>query len=168
MIIMLANGAAAFLKRNNEYLLMKRAPNRKVAPDVWSAVGGHMEDNEINDPQTACLREIFEETGICEKQILSLTLRYIIVRKYRDTIRQTYIYFGETDAEFVDKTDEGKLYWIPENELLDRSYTATFAAMLKHYLNTPDTERVIVGAAENDSGECRMIWSVLEDFNAEV
>lgn len=38
--ITLSNGASAFLKRENDYLLMKRAPNRKIAPDVWSAVGG--------------------------------------------------------------------------------------------------------------------------------
>lgn len=36
MPITLTNGAAAFLRHGDKYLLMKRAPNRKVAPDVWS------------------------------------------------------------------------------------------------------------------------------------
>ena len=73
MIITLTNGAAAFLKRKNEYLLMKRALNRKVAPNMWSSVGGHMENNEINAPQTACLRKIFEETGITAEQMAILS-----------------------------------------------------------------------------------------------
>lgn len=110
MPITLTNGTAAFLRHGGNYLLMKRAPNRKIAPDVWSGVGGHMERGELNDPQTACLREIWEETGITAEQIRNLTLRYIIVRRYRDTIWQTYIYFGETDSELTDKTDDGKLY----------------------------------------------------------
>jgi len=167
-MITLSNGAAAFLRRGDEYLLMKRAPNRKVAPDVWSGVGGHMECGELNNPQATCLREIEEETGIVSAQIHDLTLRYIIIRRYGDTIRQTYVYFGETDAEYADKTDEGKLYWIHENELLNREYTATFAAMLRHYLTTPDAERVVVGVAENDGGKCRMVWAAIEDFEAEV
>jgi len=168
MPITLTNGAAVFLRHGDKYLLMKRAPNRKVAPDVWSGVGGHMECDELNDPQAACLREVWEESGITAEQISNLTLRYIIVRCFRDTIRQTYIYFGKTDAEPIDKTDEGELYWIPESELFDRKFTATFAAMLKHYLTTTDTERVIVGVAENDNGACRMVWSALEDFDPEV
>ncbi len=165
--ITLSNGAAAFLRHSDKYLLMKRAPNRKVAPDVWSGVGGHMECDELNEPQSTCLREVWEEAGIAAKQIRNLVLRYIIIRRYRNTIRQTYIYFGETDADSVDKTDEGRLFWIPESELLDRTYTATFAAMMEHYLTTPDNERVIIGVAENDGGKCRMVWSAIEDFEME-
>jgi 8-oxo-dGTP diphosphatase len=166
MMINLSNGAAAFLRSGDEYLLMKRADSRRIAPGVWSAVGGKMERDELNDPQAACLREIEEETGIT--QIRDLTLRYVIIRRYRDTIRQTYIYFGETDEEPSVTTDEGELHWISESELLDRTYTKTFAAMLRHYLTTPDPERVIVGAAENEIGECRMVWSAIEDFEADV
>jgi hypothetical protein len=60
------------------------------------------------------------------------------------------------------------LHWIPESELLNRTYTATFAAMLAHYMRTPDAGHIIVGVAENDNGKCRMVWSAIEDFNVEV
>jgi len=166
--LLLSNGAAAFLRRGGDYLLMKRAPDRVVAPGVWSAVGGKLEPAELNDPLAACLREIEEETGIPAARIRGLTLRYLIVRRWRDTLRLTYIYFGETDAQPSVTTPEGTLHWVPESELLNRPYTATFAAMLEHYLRTPDPMRVIVGAAENDNGKCRMTWSALEDFEAEA
>ena len=165
--ITLSNTTAAFLKRGGEYLLMKRALSRKVAPGVWSGVGGKMECAEINDPRTACLREIEEETGIAAGWIRDLTLRYVVIRRWRDTIRQSYIYFGETSAEPSTTTEEGELHWIPEHELLDRPYTATFAAMLTHYLQTPDPAHLIVGTTENDHGKCRMIWAVLEDFETQ-
>jgi 8-oxo-dGTP diphosphatase len=62
-MINISNGAVAFLKRGDDYLLMKRADNRKIALGVWSAVGGKLEPYELNDPQAACLREVQEETG---------------------------------------------------------------------------------------------------------
>ena len=164
-IITLQSGAAAFLKHNGHYLLMERAPGRKIAPGVWSGVGGHIEPYEINDPFSSCLREIYEETGITREHIFNLKLRYIIIRRWKDTIRQNYIYFGETDTlEFKD-SDEGTLYWIPESALFNREYTKTFDAMLRHYTNTPDKlGRVVVGVAENDDGRLRMTWSAVEDF----
>lgn len=76
-MITLSIATAAFLKRGSDYLLMKRAPNRKVAPGVWSGVGGHMECDELNNPQKTCLREVLEETGITKEQIQDLKLRYL-------------------------------------------------------------------------------------------
>lgn len=76
-MITLLNSAAAFLKRDGNYLLMKRAENRKIAPDVWSGIGGRFEPHELNEPQAACLREIKEETGINAGQIRGLVLRNV-------------------------------------------------------------------------------------------
>jgi ADP-ribose pyrophosphatase YjhB (NUDIX family) len=70
-IISLENTSGAFLKNNGKYFLMKRSAERKIATNVWSCVGGHMEQNEINNPLDTCLREIREETGI-KKEIDSI------------------------------------------------------------------------------------------------
>ncbi len=164
-MITLQDTAAAFLKRDGKYLLMKRATGRKIAPNVWSCVGGHIEAEELNDPLSACLREIFEETGITREHIYNLELRYIIIRRHKDVIRQNYVYFGETDmSEFIN-TEEGELYWIPDSEFLDREFTKPFEAMLRHFASTPDKQwRVIVGVAENSGGMLQMNWSAVEDF----
>ncbi|GHU71507.1 hypothetical protein FACS1894184_18420 [Clostridia bacterium] len=165
-MIVLNNFASAFLRRGDDYLLMKRADNRKISPGIWSDVGGHMEQYELNDPQVTCLREIEEETGITPDQVYNLALRYIIIRRFKDTIRQSYVYFGETDVQPSVETDEGELHWIRESELLDRMYSATFAAMIKHFLTMPDKEHVVVGVAGNDGGRCRVMWSRVEDFES--
>lgn len=168
MEINLSNSAGAFLLRDGHYLVMKRSPNKIISPGVWSTIGGKLEQHELNDPKAACLREIEEETGITAEHIFALKLRYLIIRRFENTIRQSYIYFGETDIENVIDTDEGELAWVPENELLNRTYTKTFGLMLKHYAQTPDEERVVVGVAENDNGQCRMTWSAVEDFDSQA
>ena len=165
-MITLRNGVTAFLHNNGEYLLMKRADNRKIAPGVWSGVGGHMEQSEINDPLTACYREIEEETGISRDKISSLKLLYIITRRSKDEIRQSYIYFGETAQEEVIQTDEGNLFWIAEGALLEREYTKTFTAMLEHYTRRSSDDRAVyVGVAENSNGRLRMNWARCVDFD---
>ena len=162
--ISMTYNAGAFLKRDGHYLMMKRAMDRKHFPGLWSNVGGGIEPDELGDPMQACMREIYEETGIPPDRVYNLALRYIIMRRAGDSIRHSYVYFGETDmAEFVD-TDEGTLHWVPEEELLNREYTQTFAAMMRHYLCTPVDDRVVVGVAENNAGSLRMSWAVVEDF----
>ena len=71
-MIILRNSVCAFLRNNGKYLLMKRAENRVFNPGFWSGVGGHMEPKEINDPLSACYREIEEETGIIKDYYFSL------------------------------------------------------------------------------------------------
>ena len=118
-MISLRNGVTAFLRNKDKYLLMNRAVNRKIAPGVWSGVGGHVEPQELNDPLSACYREIEEESGIVKSQIETLDLQYIIIRTSKSEIRQNYIYFGETSQTDVTQTDEGVLFWVNENDLLD-------------------------------------------------
>ena len=144
---------------------MKRGIHKKLLPGIWSGVGGHCEPEELNDPLATCLREIFEETGITKENIFNLELRYIIIRRAGDTIRQSYIYFGETDVADITDTDEGTLHWIPQADLLNREFSQTFAAMLQHFTTTPDhAHRVIVGIAGNPHSAFGMTWSVVEDF----
>ena len=164
-MIILQNLAGAFLKNNGKYLLMKRSDNRRFIPGVWSCVGGKMEPNEINNPIETCYREIEEESGITRGNINSLELLYIIMRRGGDVIRQSYVFFGETNQSEVINTEEGDWFWIPEAELLNREYSVTYAAMIEHYTKrNRDDRAVYIGAAENDNGKLHMNWSKCEDF----
>ena len=164
-MITLKNYVAAFLQNGNQYLLMKRADNRKINPGFWSGVGGHIEPHEINDPISACYREIEEESGIARDKIVSLDLMYIITRRSKEEIRQSYIYFGKTTISNVIQTDEGVLFWVPYNELFEREYTATYTAMLEHYAKRNQHDyAVYVGVADGDSGRLKMNWARCEDF----
>lgn len=164
-MIRLQSISTAFLKNNNSHLLMKRAPDRQLAPGLWSGVGGKLEPCEYCDPYMACLREIEEETSIKPEYIKNLELRYIIIRRSGDIIRQNYIYIGETSKTAFTDTAEGKLHWKKEEDFADLEFTETFGAMLQHYFNTPDPHgRVVVGVAGNNNGSFSMTWGITEDF----
>lgn len=54
--------AAHFINDNNELLILKRAPDKKVYPNKWDVVAGKIEDGEM--PIKALHREVEEEIGI--------------------------------------------------------------------------------------------------------
>jgi len=164
-MITLINYVCAFLENNGDYLLLKRAADRAVNPNVWSGVGGKIEENELNDPFAACIREIGEETGLQHVQIKNLTLRYIILRRHKDVIRQSYIYFGQSSTRTYSDTNEGVLHWIPKTELPEKRYTETYAAMIRHFLSDKsDPDHVVIGVAGCEDGILQMHWNRIEDF----
>lgn len=165
-MIKLRVAASAFLRNNGNVLVIKRSSNKRIAPNVWAGVGGHMEPHELNHPSETCYREIEEETGITRGNIQSLELLYITVRmKNPDEISYNYYYFGDTTKTETIQTDEGTLHWIPESELLNREYPKTQAAMLEHYTaRHPHDRAVYVGVAGNDNNSLSMTWTLLEDF----
>ncbi|MCL2404820.1 MAG: NUDIX domain-containing protein [Defluviitaleaceae bacterium] len=163
-MVNLRNSVTAFLYNGENVLLIKRSASKLIAPNIWSGVGGHIEPHEINNPIQACYREIYEETGIPQTAITSLELKYIILRRYKNEIRQNYIYFGHTSQVNLCQTCEGTLYWVPKNELTSKEYTQSFAAMLDHYVNTNKDDAVYVGVTQNNEGKLKMCWSRCEDF----
>ena len=54
--------SGVIVKSNNKCLLCKRAPDRRVLPNMWSFPSGKIENGE--EPIDAAVREFFEETDI--------------------------------------------------------------------------------------------------------
>lgn len=159
------HATVAILFKENKALLMKRGEHREIAPGYWSGIGGHFEEHEMNTPYEACFREIEEESGIIREHILNLKLLYILLRRFRDEIRYSYIFFGESTKKEVIQTDEGELFWIPKEEFMDRQFTDTFTLMFKHYMKREAGDSAVyVGTIENNNGKARMIWARCEDF----
>lgn len=165
-MIKLRTMATAFLTNSEDFLLMKRSMERKFGPGLWAGVGGHLEPREINDPRSACLREICEETSISENNILDLKLRYIILRRSKDEIRISYVYFGQTNVREFKNTDEGELFWISKNELFSRKFSIMNEMVLKHYLGSVDkvNQEVMVGTLNSVDGQPVMNWSAVQDW----
>lgn len=157
--------ATAFLSNGSDMLLMKRSANRKLAPGMWAAVGGHVETYEINTPENACLREVYEETGLCREDIINLKLRYIVLRRKHDEIRVQYIYFGEAIRKDVGKTEEGELFWIDFGNVPDLEMTPSINYVLKHYFEIGiSNENVYTGTVSEADSKPVMNWAILKDY----
>lgn len=139
--------AAALIFHHDRLLMMKRSPNRTLSPGKWAAVGGHMEPQEIGDPLSTVLREIFEETGIRESQVNDLRLQYILLRQNGREIRQQFIYTARTEQTSVKQTEEGELHWIPREQVLERDIPFIFRCLLEHYFAHGPAPHIWVGSS---------------------
>ncbi|WP_036719613.1 NUDIX domain-containing protein [Paenibacillus harenae] len=156
--------AAAFIIGNGKYLMMKKTNSKLADFEFWSALGGHMEPDEIGDPRGACLREIFEESGLLETDLHELSLRYVLLRQKEDEIRIQYYFFGGTDRSDVISSDEGELFWVEENHLNKLKMSAIVREMMSHYREHKWAENVFVGTITKDgAGIPQMQWSVMKD-----
>ena len=139
---------------------------RKFAPGLWAVVGGHIEPEEMNNPQTTCVREIEEETGIKKADINNLQLKFIVMRKSAKEIRIQYVYDCDTTQVELVQSNEGMLYWIDEEDVLNRKLSFTTIEIFKK-LAMDDVHRVQVGVVNEVEGLPEMSWSPIEDWDAE-
>ncbi len=165
-MIKLRNLAVAFIFNEQDVLMMKTSDNKRLFPNMWAPVGGHVESDEINDPQKACIREIYEETGIAENDLNDLRLKYITLRRKDDEIRIQYIFFMETKVKTFMNTDEGELFWINKSNLLSLETSFANRSVIEHYFNEgyKDNE-VMIGVVDVVNEAPKMNWSELKNFN---
>ena len=156
--------ATAMLFNGNDLLMMKRSMTRTLNPGMWAAVGGHLEPEELNDPRMACLREIYEETGLAEHEIHDLHLQYILLRLNQNEVRQQFIYTARTARRDILQTDEGVLHWIPLDQVLNRKIPFIFHSLLEHYFTHGPTAHIWVGSAGFDHESRPVVqWTPLLD-----
>ena len=86
--------ASIYILNQDKVLMLYRIGSRVVAPS-WCGIGGHFENNELNNPEKCILRELYEETGIKSEDICNLKLKYITLRLKNGEIRQVYFFFAD-------------------------------------------------------------------------
>ena len=101
-----------------EVLLLKGAPNKRLWANRYNGLGGHVEVDE--DIYNAALREVGEETGLTPA---SLELRAIInIDTGSDENGQrpgvlVFVFWGESPNRQIQATHEGTPEWIPLDAL---------------------------------------------------
>jgi 8-oxo-dGTP diphosphatase len=98
-----------FLVDEDELLLIRISLNRGAWAGLYNGVGGHIERGE--DPQSAAMREVREETGISAKELRLCGV--VIIDTGRSPGIGLYIFVGEVERTgHLDKTEEGSPEWI--------------------------------------------------------
>lgn len=131
----LRNMATVYIKSGDEMLMLYRVGSKVVEPS-WCGVGGHFEDEELNDSCAAVLREMNEEIGITENDIDNLTLKYLCIRRVKSELRLNYYFFADLKCskERIEKCSEGELKWVKTEKLNSLKMPLTAQEMIKHYL----------------------------------
>jgi 8-oxo-dGTP diphosphatase len=116
-----------FIQRNGELLLLKGAPHKRLWPNLYNGIGGHVEQGEsIRD---AALREIKEEVGLTD--IRSLALRAVISI---DTAASPgiliFVFTAQTDDYQVTGSPEGNPEWVDWTSLPSDSMVADLPELL--------------------------------------
>ncbi|MFC0014163.1 MULTISPECIES: NUDIX hydrolase [Allobacillus] len=157
--------AVALLYKNGKVLFVQRDEHRTLLPGYLVPVGGHIEPGELNEPAQACVREIYEETGIREEEIDGLRLKYIIYRMKDEEVRVQYMFVGDvlTDRKLVNSDDE-ELVWLSSNELQNKKVTYACYSAVRHFeeLGIQDDE-IYLGTMNRLDGELHMSWAMLQD-----
>jgi 8-oxo-dGTP diphosphatase len=102
-----------FLIQEENVLLLKGAPKKRLWANLYNGIGGHIEKGE--DPLTAALRELHEETGIT-----GVDLRLcgtIMVDTGEDLGIGIFVFKGSWAGGTLQPSSEGSLKWLPVDQL---------------------------------------------------
>jgi len=122
-----------FVLNGDAVLLMKRAPHKRIFPNRYNGVGGHIERDE--DPLTSARREILEETGL---QIRDLRLHIVYnIDAGEATGIMLFVFTAQADQREVVANAEGTLYWIPRSEVYALDLVEDLPLILPRILDHP-------------------------------
>ena len=131
-------GLSGIIEKDGTFLILKRSPDCKVAPDIWEVVTGFLEGTE--NPDQGVLRVIAEKTALSTE---------VVIPTHTD-----FLYYGSKDHPMVgigfwcrllDGTiqltpEHTESRWIAIEETLDHPHLLPFygsfkcIARLKRYL----------------------------------
>lgn len=125
-----------FVLNGDDVLLMKRAPHRRVFPNKYNGVGGHIERDE--DPLSGAIREIKEETNL-DVHDVQLRAIYNIDAGYDNGI-VLFVFTAISDRrDFVAQLNEGTLHWIPRDTVDTLDLVEDIPIILKRIFTMDDS-----------------------------
>ena len=129
--------ANVFIRKNGKYLVLKRSPQKKYAPNKIHPFGGKIEIGE--NLYDGAVREIKEEVGI---EIKNLKLEAVINElKPDDTRPENWLIFhfsADYDSGEIIPTEEGEAVLLTTEELLQADLYPSVKSVICHIVNPND------------------------------
>lgn len=100
-----------FVFDGDAVLLMRRAAHRRIFPNKYNGLGGHVERGE--NPAETAHREVLEESGLLVRDVRLHGIHHIDAGAENSGIVM-YVFSAQAEScEITVTTDEGTLEWIP-------------------------------------------------------
>jgi 8-oxo-dGTP diphosphatase len=97
-----------FLTRGETVLLLRAAPHKKLWPDRYNGIGGHIERGE--DVWSAARREVIEETGLTPDDLRFCGTIFVDTGAAPGV--GVFVFRGESHEGEPVESDEGMLEWV--------------------------------------------------------
>lgn len=118
-----------FVFHGDDVLLMRRAPHKRIFPNQYNGLGGHIERNE--DPYTGARREIKEESGLDVQQLRLCAVHNIDTGESSGIM--LFIFTARSTSRDITVTSpEGSLHWIPLAQLDQYDLVEDLPVVLPH------------------------------------
>jgi len=102
-----------FISYSGDVLLLRGSPTKRIWPDKYNGVGGHVEATE--DVYTAAVREMGEETGL---DVADVRLRGIVnIDIGEETGIILFVFTAQARGRDVRPSPEGTLEWVQRDRL---------------------------------------------------
>jgi len=137
-----------FLHRGRQVLLLHR--RRPPNSGMWNGIGGKIEPGE--DPFTACVREVREETGLTIPPP-SLRALLVITVKSTEELWVIYVFTAPAPDGALAPSPEGDLHWVDTGQVLSLPTPADLPIILPRILQEGGVTVVRLDYATEDASE---------------
>lgn len=142
-----------FVLNGDDVLLMKRAPHKRVFPNRYNGVGGHIERDE--DALTSLRREVLEETGL---RVTDARLCAIYNIDTGESSGITlFVFTAISPTRDVVANLEGTLHWIPRADVYALDLVEDLPIILPRILSLPaDAPPLFIHVSYDDHDQILM------------
>ncbi|MBL8045361.1 MAG: NUDIX domain-containing protein [Anaerolineales bacterium] len=124
-----------FVTHGEDVLLLKGAPSKKIWPNKYNGLGGHLERRE--GPAAAARREIKEDAGL---DVTDLRLRGTTVIDTGEAAGiGLYVFTAQAASRAVVASGEGGLEWVPIHRVQEFDLVEDLFTLLPHLFSLPPT-----------------------------
>ncbi len=125
----------SFVRNGDAVLLMKRAAHKRIFPNQYNGLGGHIERNE--DPLASARREIEEESGLTVHGLRLFAVHNIDAGQETGII--LFVFTAWSDSRDTVESDEGTLHWVRPEQLDELDLVEDVAEVLRRAVARPES-----------------------------
>jgi len=137
-------------------LLLKGAPTKRIWPNKYNGVGGHIEPDE--DVYSAARREVQEETGLAVRELRLRGVIHVAVEAAQGIV--VFVFSARAGERRFTPSEEGTLEWVPLERLPTLDLVEDLPALIPRTLDAPPDAPPFFGLYTYDDADRLVIrWA---------